>query len=144
MWLPPTPLAQAQVFPRPDTLCDCGVGYFFFASKRGERKVRKGAPAAPGNYYGSSSPTQESKQFLESTFVKRQLQGRKINGHECQQLAGVPPPHGLVLLRSVFLFFLLRAPGLTSQNSPLTVSETEVLSLISKNSAFLGRKRWGT
>lgn len=88
LWLPHTPLAQAQVFPRPNTLCDCGMGYFFFSSKGGERKVRKGAPAAPGNYYSSSSSTQESKQFLESTFVKRQLQWIKINGHECQQLTG--------------------------------------------------------
>lgn len=57
---------------------------------------------------------------------------------------GFPPLHGRILLRPVFLFFLLGAPGLTSQNSPLPVLETEVLSLISKNSAFVGRKRRGT
>lgn len=72
---------KPRYFPGP-THSVTGVQVFFIlASKRGERKVRKGAPAAPGNYYCSSSSTQEYKQFLESTFVKRQL-------HECQQLTG--------------------------------------------------------
>lgn len=52
--------------------------YFIFASKR-RKKIEKGGSHHPRNCYSSSSSTPESKQSLESTFVKRQLlQGRKM------------------------------------------------------------------
>lgn len=48
LWLPPTPLAQAQVFPRPDTLCDCGIGFLFFSlQSEGKEKWERGLPPPP-------------------------------------------------------------------------------------------------